>query len=257
MHKLTRWSVLGLALSLTAYAAEPVAPNEDLRSRALQEIQQPGKYQKRSTDAQVADSTGMLSLKDPMPEVRGRSWDYFVRMSLQTFQPRGNAGNDLTSSRFDLGDTALTLMPALTLGFHAGLVQQNSWSLGWGLGGRIAYASEKGDSCFDTGFCEPEARLNSLMLSALPELTLRFTRFNKWALNAGAELGSINYTQTSGNKLAAFSEQAPFAGWNTGIEYSFNTRWSALFAYSNRMLTKRSQIGLQSDNYELGTRLSW
>jgi hypothetical protein len=249
---------MGLALHASAQAATTsmTAPI-DLRERAVQEIQQQGRHANRSTDAQVADGTGMLSLEDPMPKARGRSWDYFIRFALQVYSPGGIAGNDLSNSRFSLDSTPPALMPALTVGFRNGLIKRDSWSLAWGLGGRIAYTSEKGHACFSTGFCEKETQLNTLMTSGIPELVLKFARLNKWSLNAGPELGTLNYSQTSGNKFAAFSAQSPYLGYTAGAEYAFAKSWSALFSYTHRELTKSTDLKIQADNYELGTRLTW
>lgn len=258
INKLLRWTVMGLTLHASANAATTSTPvPTDLRERAVQEIQQQGQRAKRSTDAQVANGTGMLSLEDPMPKARGRSWDYFLRFALQAYSPSGVAGNDLSSSRFTLDPTPPALMPALTIGFRSGLIKRDSWSLAWGLGGRIAYTFEKGHACFSTGFCEKETQLNTLMTSGIPELVLTFTRFNKWSFNAGAEFGALNYSQTSGNKLAAFSAQSPYAGYTAGIEYALAKSWSALFSYTHRELTKTTDLGIQADNYELGARLTW
>jgi hypothetical protein len=252
------WAVLGFALHASAYAAtsSTKAPI-DLRDRALQEIQQQGKHSNRSTDAQVANGTGMLSLEDPMPKARGRSWDYFIRFALQVYSPAGVAGNDLSHSRFSLDSIPPAIMPALTVGFRSNLIKSDAWSLAWGLGGRLAYTSEKSHACFTTGFCEKEAQLNTLMTSGIPELILKFARFNKWSFNAGPELGTLNYSQTSGNKFAAFSAQSPYIGYTAGAEYAFAKSRSALFSYTHRELTKSTDLGIQANNYELGTRLTW
>lgn len=255
-YRLCRWTVIGLCLHTSAFA-ESTKASVDLRDQALQEIKREGKRSTRSTDAQVAGDTGMLSLADPMPKARNRSWDYFLRLSLQVYSPSGTAGNDLTNSRFNMDPTPPALMPALSAGLRGNLLNRDSWNLGWGLGGRIAYTTEKGHACFTTGFCEKESQLNTLMTAGVPELVLRINRFSSWSLTAGAEIGNLNYTQSSGNKFANFSASSPYVGYTAGLDYSINKNWSALVAYTRRDLTKESRIGIQADNYELGTRLTW
>lgn len=257
-YRLFRWTVIGLCMHTSAFGeSKPAKASVDLRQQALHEIKREGKRSKSSTDAQVAGGTGMLSLEDPMPKARDRAWDYFLRFALQVYSPSGRAGNDLTNSSFSMDPTPPALMPALTAGLRGNLIRQSSWSLGWGLGGRIAYTTEKGHACFTTGFCEKETQLNTLMTAAAPELVLRLNRLSRWSLTAGAEIGNLNYTQSSGNKFANFSASSPYAGYTAGLDYSFNRNWSALFAYTHRSLTKNSRIGIQADNYELGTRLTW
>lgn len=257
-NRLFRWTVIGLCLHTSVNAESTTAKVPvDLREQALLEIKREGKRSKTSTSAQVEGGTGMLSLEDPMPKARNRSWDYFLRFTLQVYSPSGRAGNDLTTSTFNMDPTPPALMPALTAGLRGNLVRQTTWNLGWGLGGRIGYTTEKGHACFTTGFCEKETQLNTLMTAGVPELVLRFNRFSRWSLTTGAEIGNLNYTQSSGNKFANFSASSPYVGYTAGIDYSFSKNWSALVAYTHRELTKNSRIGIQADNYELGTRLTW
>jgi opacity protein-like surface antigen len=232
--------------------------DDELKSRALSEIQQPGKIKNAPSDVQLS-GTGMLSLKDPRPEIVGRKWDYFLGLSAQRFEPQGAASNDLTASSFELGNAGQTVMPALALGFRAPLYSQDqSWQLNWGLGAKVGYASQSTTATFTTGYKHSDVRLTSTLISANPQLSFTALRAKWLTAIAGYEWGNLTYTQSSSDELANFSVHSAYTGWNLGLDFNLTSNWAITTMYTQRRLTsKQDLLALQQDNYELGTRILW
>jgi hypothetical protein len=237
-------------------AAPKVAEGDsNLLDTARTEIQQAGKASTTSTNAQVTG--GMLSLKDPLPPLHTRSWDYFLRVAVQSFRPQGSGSNDLASQRFNLGEVDSTVLPSLALGFELPLWSETEWHLRWGAEGRGAYTTEKGYARFNTGYVESDAHLNTTVLSVDPYLRFGLARWSRWSVLPGMEFGSVTYTQSSNNKLATFSERSSYVGYDLGLEFALTKSAGLAFNYARRTTAATAPARLPNDNYELGTRFSW
>lgn len=249
------WTATSVALLILSCHAPGFAAEPTLRARAESEIRQSGQTKSHSSDAQLSSS--MLRLEDPMPNVRGRTWDYYLKLSVQSFTPSGTGGNDLTNERFSLTEAGSSVMPGLGFGLQADVLKPTTFRLALGLGARLAFSTKKSSAQFSTGFRETDVTLNSTLYSVNPMISLRLARLESLRLNLLGEVGSVNYTQTSTNKLAAFSEHANFYGTGAGLEYLFSSNWSVLIDYLHRQVAGNSPVGLEADNFELGTRVTW
>lgn len=247
------FSVLLAGFMASAQSVKVQIPLSDL---ARTEIQQTGQIKAAPSNAQVA--SGVLSLKDPRPEIRGRSWNYFLALDLQSFQPKGHASNDLSNANFNLDDNHATVMPSFGLGFRSPLLTRETWQVSWGLMARLGYSSQRTSAKYANGFVERDAQLTSTMLSAGPQLGWSLERLRWLTLDTGFEWGNLNYTQASSNPLATFNRHSPYTGWNTGLEFELKENWTLMTSYWQRQLTgKASRLALQADNFELGTRILW
>jgi hypothetical protein len=235
----------------TNSAAAPTS----MREMAMAAAQVTGKEQKVSTDAQVAGS--YLTLKDPRPEIVGRSWKYFAGLSFQNFQAEGSASND-SAETFDLGKNDSTVMPSIKLG-----AMTTPWATGpmnWQFGarGQASFASQETSGVLKSGYQVDDARLNSILLSVGPVFALSWQRLAWLSFTFSPQWGTLNYTQSSSNDLAKFSKQAGYEALHYGLDFQIGTKWSVFTEYSNRTLRDgNEQVGIQANNFELGTKVQW
>lgn len=250
---LIRFILLGFAIiSLQARAID----TNELKAKALQELQKPGRIVTPQSEDN-SSTNGVLSLKDPEPELSPRKWDFVATFSIQQFQAHGKATNDLTNTVFDVGSAGSTVLPALGFSAHHLLIERESWNLKFGLGAQIAYTSQNANATFNTGFSEG-VHINSLIFAGLPGLTLQLQRLPRFLFGLGMEYGSVNITQASNNALANYSIHSPYMAWDVSVDFSLMKHWTVFTLYSNRWLTgSNTQIALQRDNYQLGTRWIW
>ncbi len=247
-----------LAVSPLLLQAEPAQSRDlpPLTERAREEIRQPGRIKATPNDVQVSQS--MLSLEDPLREVRQRLWDYKLGLGLQMFRPSGTVRNDFTSSDFNLSDNGSTVLPALIFGAQGKLLEQPRWQMDWGLSGRVGYISQKAKARFDSGFVESNVRLNTFMLGVGPQLNFVMNRVPWLTTVVGAEVGRLTYTQVSSNDLANLSKRANYQAWLAGFDFRLNPTWSLYTRYSNRQLSSApDQMQVQANNWEAGTQIVW
>jgi hypothetical protein len=240
--------------SSTLSTTAATAPSS-MRDMAMAEAQVTGKQQATATDAQVA--SGYLTLKDPRPEIVGRSWKYFASLSLQSFQAEGSASND-SAETFDLGKNDSTVMPTIKLG--AMTTPWATGSLNWQFGarGQASFASQETSGILESGYQVNDARLNSTLLSVGPMLALSWQRLAWLSVTFSPQWGTINYTQSSSNDLAKFSKQAGYESLNYGLDFQIGSKWSVFTEYSNRSLRDgNQQVAIQANNFELGTKVQW
>ena len=226
-----------------------------MREQAMAEAQVTGKQQATATDAQVAG--GYLTLKDPRPEIVGRSWKYFASLSLQTFQTEGSISND-SAETFNLGRNDSTVMPSLKLG--ALTVPWTTGALIWQFGarGQAYFASQQTDGILESGYQVNDTRLNTTLLSVGPEIALSWEGLPRLALTFSPQWGNLNYTQSSANDLAKFSKSAGYEALHYGLDYQIGSKWSVFTEYSTRALRESNeQVAIQANNFELGTTVKW
>lgn len=244
-------SILFSSTLLAAPAQTPTVIS--LKQKALAEAKVNGMAKTTATDAQIP---GMLTLKDPRPEVVTRPWSYFVAFSGQNFQAQGVAQKP-GSSAFDLNKNSSTFMPGLEVGVLSHPLQTKSLLWKIGLRAKAGLASQSTDVTLGSGFRIEDARLNSTLLSAGGLFTVQWERLNWLALTFSPQVGSLNYTQTSSNDFATFSKQAGFESIGYGFDFTLNKRWSLFTEWTQKSLKDNSEIALQKDNFELGTRITW
>lgn len=228
-------------------------PALSLREKALAESKIEGLAKASATDAQVS---GMLTLKDPRPEVVTRPWNYFAALTGQSFQAQGRAQKPGTGE-FDLAKNDATLMPGLALGVISRPLVTGAVAWKVGLQAKAGFASQGTSVTLDSGFKIDDARLNSTLFSAGPSLSLQWQRLSWLSFTLSPQYGSLIYTQTSANEFATFSKQAGFEAMSYGLEFAVNNRWSLFTDWSQRQLKDSSEIALQKDNFEIGTMVTW
>lgn len=235
----------------TTSASEP----SSMRDMALAAAKVDNKAQASATDAQVAG--GYLTLKDPRPEIVGRSWKYFASLSFQTFQAEGFASND-SAETFDLGKNDSTVMPSIKLG--AMTVPLATGPVNWQFGarGQASFSSQETSGLLGSGYQVDDARLNSTLLSVGPVIALSWQRLAWLSFTFSPQYGTLNYTQSSSNDLAKFSKQAGYEALHYGLDFQIGTKWSVFTEYSNRALRDgNEQVAIQANNFELGTKVQW
>lgn len=226
-----------------------------LREQATNEMKVESQNQKTASDAQV--SSGMLSLKDPRPEVVTRSWKYFAGFTAENFQPRGKVSTESVGD-FNLGNNSSTFMPGLVAGFLTSDIKTGpiAWKLG--LRGNAAFSSQGTSLTFQNGYRVDDARLNSTLLAVGPMATLQWEKLQWLSLTFVPQYGTVNYTQTSSNEFARFSKQTGYSALNFGLDFQFAKQWSIFTEYSQRnMRDEHQEIALEKDNFELGTKVTW
>ncbi|WP_413575472.1 hypothetical protein ACLVWU_14135 [Bdellovibrio sp. HCB290] len=252
--KFTRMTSTLLFVSLSTFTAVSwgQATSISLRDAALAETKAKGTATSSATDAQ----TGMLVLKDPKPEIVSRPWQYIAGFTAQQFQAKGSVTTD-ASGTFDLSQNGQTFMPGLMLG-----VMSSEWNLknvliSGGLRFNGSLATQSVSAVMPSGVVVEDARLNTSLLSGGVVLSLRHAKLAWVAVTVAPQYGTVNYTQSSNNDFAKFSKQASYDAINYGLDFRLTKKWSVFTEWSQRELRDKTEIALQKDNFELGTKVSW
>lgn len=250
-------SITSVALAAPTKKKSPKAttPVEEvsLRDKALTESQNLGKQQKQASEVQM--ESGVLTLKDPRPEVITRSWNYFVGVSAQQFQPEGLVTNDLNNT-FDLGQQGQTLMPGIEFGVISQDFYANSILLNFGAQLKGAFSSQSVAVTYPSGQVIDDARLNTTLFSVGPTFAARWERYDWLSFIFTPEFGSLRYTQTSSSSYGQFSKSAAYRALTAGFDFKVADKVSVFTKYSQRDLDD-NHLALQKDNFELGTKVTW
>lgn len=244
--------LLTLLFSPLLASAKEALPS--LREVALQESKAIGIKQASATDAQVS---GMLSLKDPRPEILTRRFKYMVGFYAQNFQAQGEVDTDLEQS-FNLAKNSSTFMPGIEIGLLSAEMMTGPvfWSLG--LKGRGSYSSQATGAQLSSGFQVDDARLNTTMLSLGPLVKAGWGRLPWLSFALMPQWGTVNFTQTSANDFAQFSKHSRYEALNYGLHLQVNPTWTLFAEWSERHLVDHSEkLALQKNNFELGAQLAW
>ncbi|MEK2644571.1 hypothetical protein [Bdellovibrio sp. BCCA] len=230
------------------------APELSLKEKALAESKIDERQEKAAaSDAQVS---GMLTLKDPRPEVVTRPWKYFAAFSGQMFQAEGTATKQ-GSGTFDLSKNDSTVMPSLELGVMSVPFQTKAVLWKFGVRGKAGFASQSVDATLASGYKIDDARLNTTMFSVGPMIAVSWERLAWLSFTLSPQYGTLSYTQTSSDDFAAFSKSAGFHAMGYGLDFAISNKWSLFTEWSQRNLNDSSEIALQKDNFELGTKVTW
>ncbi|WP_413292995.1 hypothetical protein ACLSU7_16495 [Bdellovibrio sp. HCB185ZH] len=230
------------------------ATSTSLRDAALAETTAKGTAQKYASDAQT---TGMLVLKDPKPEIVTRPWQYFAGFTAQQFQAKGTVTTE-TAGTFDLSQNDQTFMPGLTFGVMTPEWNVKNILISGGVRFDASMATQNSAVTLPSGATIDDARLNTTMASLGPVLNISHAKISWLAVTFTPQYGNLNYTQTSSNDFAHFSKQASYLALNYGLDFRLTKKWSVFTEWSQRELRDQNQeIALEKDNFELGTRVSW
>lgn len=242
-------------LSSFAAFAQNTGTKLSMRDRALTESAVSEKEAKLSaTDAQISGT--MLKLDDPTPVAEVRNWKYMAALTAQQFQARGVASNDMGQS-FVLDNNSQTVMPGLEVG-----ILSPTWAVGQAnltVGAKLkgSYASQSSNAITSSGYVIDDSRLNSTLLSAGPAVSIAWERLSWLSLNLGAQFGDLNYTQTSSNEFARFSQHAGYTAYSYGLGFQISKTWSVTTEWNQRSLNNTQTVALQNNNFELGTQITW
>lgn len=234
--------------------ASAPAPELSMRDQALAESVNTGTTKKSASETQM--ESGVLRLKDPRPEALARTWKYFAAFSAQQFQSEGTANNEFSS--FDLSQNDKTVMPGIEVGVLSPAMNTENFVWHVGARGQGSFASQSVQARIQSsGFLIDDARLNSTLLSVGPMVTVAWNRYEWLSLTFVPEFGSMTYTQTSSNDFGKFSKSSGYKALSFGADVRVTPKMSVFTEYSQRELNGDTQLALQKDNIELGTKVTW
>lgn len=243
-------------------AAQAPAPEVSVRAEAVKENQfiDQKAYKKtiQASEAQQANVSSFLKLQDPTPELRNRPWLWTFAFKLQNLQPVGTGKvSDLT---FDLDSYGSSMMPSFEFGFLVPVVEAKY--IGWstGLSAHAGYMAQSTDLVTPAGFTYKDTRLTTTLASIVWSQRLQLTKAPKISFLINPEYGFVNYTQTNmDSTLANFTQQNNYWGLGVGAEYLFTRKWAVLAQYAYRDASAKESVssGLQKDNFEIGTQVTW
>lgn len=199
-------------------------------------------------------NSAILSLEDPRQDIITRKWNYSFSIVAQQFKPQGFAQNDVGT--FNLGNNNSVLFPSIGLGFLSNIKEFSGVHIHGGAQALLGYSNQSTSVLFPSGLVEKNARLSSVLFRLKPTLKVNFVRLPWLSALVGGEWGGLNYTQSSSNSLANFSKQAFFTGWSLGLGWNATPKFSIVAQYTNRAIQDQN-LGLQRDNFELGTSFLW
>ncbi|WP_413582310.1 hypothetical protein [Bdellovibrio sp. HCB288] len=252
--KFTRATSTLLFVSLSTFATVSWAQSTSisLRDAALNETKAKGIATASATDAQ----TGMMVLKDPKPEIVSRPWQYIAGFTGQQFQAKGTVTTD-SAGTFDLSQNDQTFMPGLMLGVMSSELNLKNILISGGLRFNGSLATQSVSAVMPSGVVIDDARLNTSLLSGGVVLSVRHAKLAWLAVTVAPQYGTVNYTQSSNNDFAKFSKQASYNALNYGLDFRLTKKWSVFTEWSQREMRDQTEIALQKDNFELGTKVSW
>lgn len=243
-----------LIFSSTIFAANAQSLKDlSTKQKAILEAKAPNAANSlRASDAQVS---GMLQLKDPRKEVVTRNWHYFAAFSMQSHQAEGRAiKQDMTT--FDLGRNDSTIMPGMEFGVISGNFLYPQMTTNWGFLVKGSLASQPSQIALNSGL-KVDARLNTTLLSTGPVFFAKWNSWDRWAISLSPQIGTISYTQTSSNDFVAFSKSGTYSSVSVGLNYNLSPTWTLLADWTQRTMNGTSDLSLQKDNFEIGTRVIW
>lgn len=248
-----RISVLLFSAFFATVTAAAEVTETSLREQALAETKSSGIERSSATDAQIP---GMLKLQDPRPEIITRSWSYFAGFSAQTFQSSGQPKKDGVNT-FDLDKNSGTVMPGFELGVLSRNFALQDFTWRFGARGKAHFASQATDVKLNSGYAIDDARLNTTLFAVGPLFMAQWNGLPWLSATLSPQFGTLNYTQNSANEFATFSKSATFEALGLGVDVAVNPKWSVFTEWTQRNLKNETEIALQKDNFEIGTKIVW
>lgn len=229
---------------------EAILENESIDQKA---------YKKtiRASEAQQANVSSFLKLKDPTPELQQRSWLWDMGFKLQTLKPSGYARVEDLGVNLDSYGSGL--MPSLDLGILVPMTPQaaTQWSTGPGVS--AGYMTQKTTLVSPSGYQFSDTRLSTSLLSLVWKNQFRDTSHPRWSYLVNPAFGEISYSQGNPqSSLANFTQHSGFFGLGLGVDYSVSRQWGLLAEYDYRDISGAAQgLQIQKDNFEIGTTVTW
>lgn len=247
--------------SISTMAQTTTVMPMDLKSQAIAESQLQGKQQKFATTTQV--SSGMLTLKDPRPEVINRKFKYIAGLKAQSYSPKGIISTDMVGN-LDLSTADSTIMPGFLIGINSSEFEINNLpEISYTIGMRAdsEFASQPVKTIFKSGYTITDSRLNTSIIAAGPSLSFQLKN-KPWIINPKlsltAQYGTVTYTQTSANEFARFTRLAGLKAVMIDLDIPLTKNNSVYAGYSMRdLVDSETQLALQKDNLEVGTKVVW
>lgn len=228
--------------------------DSELKLKAISEAETPRQVRTTATDVAIPQSTdGILSLQDPTPEFKIRSYDWLLGLKFQSFQPSGQLQSKKTQT-VNLDTASSFYLPSLELGLRFP-ISEPQWH--WGVVAQGGYNSHPTSVIYTDKSQDPEGQLTTILSDI--GLTLEYDPSAYLGLQASTGAGVINYSQTGASSYSKITEDSTFQYFSVGLHLSAGSHWQVLLSYMNRNLLKPdvSKVSLPTDSAELGTRFLW
>lgn len=231
-----------------------MADNE-LKLKALSEAETPRISKATATDVSInPNATSFLTLDDPTPKIKTRSYDWVLGVKIQSFQPSGEIQGYRTAP-LRLENMAPFYLPSLEAGLRFQTFN-DQWH--WGTLLHAGYSSQAALVSFADKTQDPESRLTTILSDA--GFMLEFEpALSSWGLQSSLGAGVLNYSQSGASAYTNVTKTSTFQFLSAGAHLNVGTQWQVLVSYMNRNLltTDTSGIFLPTDSAELGTRFLW
>ncbi len=248
---MTKVGFIFLALLIVTLARA----NNELKLKAISEVESPRVLKKSANDVSIhSDGQSILTLSDPTPKMRTRSYDWLLGVKVQSFQPSGQLQSDSTTT-LSLENIPSFYLPTLEMGLR---FQSSHPQWHWGPLVHAGFSSQASLVSFKDQTQDPEARLTTLLSDG--GLMLDFEpQPDSWGVFSSAGVGVINYSQSGSSSFSKITEDATFQFFSAGLHFHMNTKWQVLISHMNRNLInpEASKVFMPSDSTELGTRFLW
>lgn len=254
--------ILALFFSMMAVAAEPTM-FANLSEQAQSELARPTPPPSKGaaqTPAAPATTAGelVLKLEDDYQEPKARDFLWTFGFFLQQHSPSGQAS--MNNSSENLSDSGTTLLPTISVGSLYNINDGIDSAVGaWqvGIEGEVGFTSQK--ISVQAGNQEIEARLNTTLAEIRALARWGAHLQSRWHARLGFGRGQLNYTQSSDNSLARWSETGDYQAFLVGADYQFNPRWAVLAQAKTISALNNwpSSIDVPSTQLELGAQVLW
>lgn len=237
-----------------AKKTEPPPP-ASLREQALGEAVAVGVPTARATDAGVSGS-GLLTLKDPGLAPADLTWKWLIGIRLQNMAPSGSA-TLANGQTFDLDRVGSTTYPIVELGLLRELGATENFSFRAGVRVEAGYATQATEVVYPSLIRADNTRLATGLASAQLTGGVRWHRLPKLELEAGLGQGIISTSQTATDDTVRFSRQSSFRTLSAGLLWWVKDDWALEAQQAQRSLSSSENIKIQTDNFSVGTRVTW
>ena len=247
---MTKVCFIFLALLIATVA---MADNQ-LKLKAMNEAEAPRVTKELANDVAIpSDSKSILSLTDPTPEFKYRSYDWLLGVKVQNFQPSGEL-QGYNTAPYRLENVSAFYLPSLEFGLR--FKASSQWH--WGSLSHVGYSSQQSLVSFTDKTQDPQARLTTILSDV--GLMLDYEPLpESWGFQTSFGIGVINYSQAGSSAYTKVSRDSTFEFFSVGAHIDASQKWQVLLSYVNRNLLKAQPSGifLPTDSAELGTRFIW
>lgn len=234
-----------------------VHADNELRLKALKEAEAPRVQQEKASEATVEVDTenapGVLTLEDPTPNLKTRTYDWIFGLKVQSYQPSGQLSSPETT--YYLSEQSPYFLPSLEFGIRFAGPETETAQWKWGLTGHGGYSSQESRVTFYSSN-EDAGKLTTLLTDVGLIVEQNFLG-RDWGWHVGAGAGSVTYSHSGSSSFSQLSETATYRFAAAGVHWNLPS-WQVLLTYNNRNLIQEDElISIPTDSVELGTRFIW